>query len=234
MPLRAGDPFRMTRHRSQILPPWRFAPARYSAAGTRQINGLLFAKVACEIETQIAIVGYARVSTQDQHLTRQLESLKAAGAETVYREKISGARADRPQLAKLMASLKAGDTVIVTKIDRLGRSTRELLELIERIGKAGAAFRSLGDPLFDTTSSQGKLMATLLAAIAEFERDLIRERTGDGRKRAMAKGVKFGRKPKLSDYQRQEAIKRRAAGETLASIAKSYAVDVSMISRLAE
>jgi len=133
-----------------------------------------------------------------------------------------------------MASLKAGDTVIVTKIDRLGRSTRELLELIERIGKAGAAFRSLGDPLFDTTSSQGKLMATLLAAIAEFERDLIRERTGDGRKRAMAKGVKFGRKPKLSDYQRAEAIKRRAAGETLASIAKSYAVDISMISRLAQ
>ena len=133
-----------------------------------------------------------------------------------------------------MAALKASDTVIVTKIDRLGRSTRELLELIERIGKAGAAFRSLGDPLFDTTSSQGKLMATLLAAIAEFERDLIRERTGDGRKRAMAKGVKFGRKPKLSDYQRAEAIKRRAAGETLASIAKSYAVDISMISRLAQ
>ena len=182
----------------------------------------------------MALVGYARVSTQDQNLTGQLEALKAAGAETVYREKISGARADRPQLAKLMAVLKAGDTVLVTKIDRLGRSTRELLELIERIGKAGAAFRSLGDPLFDTTSSQGKLMATLLAAIAEFERDLIRERTGDGRKRAMAKGVKFGRKPKLSDYQRAEAIRRRAAGETLAEIAKSYAVDISMISRLAE
>jgi DNA invertase Pin-like site-specific DNA recombinase len=182
----------------------------------------------------MALVGYARVSTQDQNLTGQLEALKAAGAETIYREKISGARADRPQLAKLMAALKAGDTVIVTKIDRLGRSTRELLELIERIGKAGAAFRSLGDPLFDTSSSQGKLMATLLAAIAEFERDLIRERTGDGRKRAMAKGVKFGRKPKLSDYQRAEAIKRRAAGETLASIAKSYAVDISMISRLAQ
>ena len=178
-----------------------------------------------------AIVGYARVSTQDQHLTGQLEALKGAGAETVCREKISGARADPPQLAKLMASLKAGDTVIVTKIDRLGRSTRELLERIERIGKAGAAFRSLGDPLFDTTSSQGKLMATLLAAIAEFERDLIRERTGVGRKRAMAKGVKFGRKPKLSDYRRAEAIKRRAAGEKLAEIAKSYAVDISMISR---
>src|SRR6516162_2895859 len=180
----------------------------------------------------MALVGYARVSTQDQHLTGQLEALKAAGAETIYREKISGTRADRPQLAKLMAALKASDTVIVTKIDRLGRSTRELLELIERIGKAGAAFRSLGDPLFDTTSSQGRLLSTLLAAIAEFERELIRERTGDGRKRAMANGVKFGRKPKLSPYQRAEAIRRRGNGETLAEIAKSYGVNLSMISRL--
>jgi DNA invertase Pin-like site-specific DNA recombinase len=200
---------------------------------THNINGLYFAKLTCKMESQMAIIGYARVSTQDQHLTGQLEALKAAGAETVYREKISGARADRPQLAKLMASLKAGDVVLVTKLDRLGRSTRELLDLIERIGKAGASFRSLGDPLWDTSSSQGRLLSTLLAAIAEFERDLIRERTGEGRKRAQAAGIKFGRKPKLSDYQRNEAIKRRAAGETLAEIAKSYAVDVSMISRLA-
>jgi DNA invertase Pin-like site-specific DNA recombinase len=180
----------------------------------------------------MAIIGYARVSTQDQHLTGQLEALKTAGASTVYREKVSGVRADRPQLAALMAALKPGDVVVVTKLDRLGRSTRELLELIERISKAGAAFRSLGDPLWDTSSPQGRLLSTLLAAIAEFERELIRERTGEGRKRAMANGVKFGRKPKLSDYQRQEAIKRRADGETLASIAKSYAVDLSMISRL--
>ena len=180
----------------------------------------------------MAIVGYARVSTQDQHLTGQLEALKAAGAAPIYREKVSGVRADRPQLAKLMAALKPGGVVVVTKLDRLGRSTRELLELIERIGKAGASFRSLGDPLWDTSSSQGRLLSTLLAAIAEFERDLIRERTGDGRKRAMANGVKFGRKPKLSPFQRAEALKRRAAGETLASIAKSYAVDISMISRL--
>ena len=122
--------------------------------------------------------------------------------------------------------------MVVTKLDRLGRSTRELLDLIDRISKAGASFRSLGDPLWDTGSSQGRLLSTMLAAIAEFERELIRERTGEGRKRAMAAGVKFGRKPKLSEYQRQEAVKRRAAGETLKSIAKSYAVDISMISRL--
>ena len=101
-----------------------------------------------------------------------------------------------------------------------------------RIGKAGASFRSLGDPLWDTSSSQGRLLSTLLAAIADFERDLIRERTGEGRKRAMAAGIKFGRPRKLSDYQRQEAIKRRADGETLAAISKSYGVSIAMISRL--
>jgi DNA invertase Pin-like site-specific DNA recombinase len=172
----------------------------------------------------MAITGYARVSTQGQNLSGQIEALKAGGATTIYREKFSGMRADRPQLARLMKVLKAGDVVTVTKLDRLGRSTRELLDLIDRIGKAGAAFRSLGDPLWDTSNAQGRLLSTLLAGIAEFERELIRERTGEGRKRAMAAGVKFGRKRKLSDYQRKEAIKRRAAGETLASIAKSYAV----------
>jgi DNA invertase Pin-like site-specific DNA recombinase len=180
----------------------------------------------------MTVFGYARVSTADQHLTGQIEALKASGATTIYREKISGVRADRPQLAKLMTALKPSDVVLVTKLDRLGRSTRELLDLIDRIGKAGAVFRSLGDPLWDTSSPQGRLLSTLLAAIAEFERELIRERTGEGRRRAMANGVKFGRKPKLSPYQRAEAIKRRAAGETLASIARSYAVDLSMISRL--
>jgi DNA invertase Pin-like site-specific DNA recombinase len=157
-----------------------------------------------KMEAKMAILGYARVSTQGQNLTGQIEALRAAGAATIYREKISGARAERRQLARL----------------------------IDRISKAGAAFRSLGDPLWDTSNAQGRLLSTLLAGIAEFERELIRERTGEGRKRAMAAGVKFGRKRKLSDYQRKEAIKRRDAGETLASIAKSYAVDVSMISRL--
>ncbi len=180
----------------------------------------------------MALIGYARVSTQDQDLSGQLAALKGTGATDIYREKISGVRADRPELAKLMTKLKAGDVVVVTKLDRLGRSTRELLDLIHRISAAGASFRSLGDPLWDTSSAQGRLLATLLAGIAEFERDLIRERTGEGRKRAMANGVKFGRKLKLSPFQRDEAIKRRAAGEPLAAIAKSYAVSESMICRL--
>jgi DNA invertase Pin-like site-specific DNA recombinase len=180
----------------------------------------------------MTILGYARVSTKDQNLTNQIAALTGAGVERIYREKISGARADRPELAKLMAALKPDDVVVVTKLDRLGRSTRELLDLIHRIGEVKAGFRSIGDPLWDTTTPQGRLLATMLAGIAEFERELIRERTGEGRKRAKENGVKFGRKPKLSPYQREEALKRRAAGETLASIARSYAVDISMISRL--
>jgi DNA invertase Pin-like site-specific DNA recombinase len=131
-----------------------------------------------------------------------------------------------------MASLKAGDVLLVTKLDRLGRSTRELLDLIERIGKAGAAFRSLGDPLWDTSSSQGRLLSTLLAAIAEFERDLIKERTGEGRKRAQAAGVQFGAQAQAVGLSAPRGAQRRAAGETLSEIAKSCAVDVSMISRL--
>jgi DNA invertase Pin-like site-specific DNA recombinase len=180
----------------------------------------------------MSIIGYARVSTEGQDLTAQLEVLKAVGAATIFREKISGARADRPQLAKLMASLRKGDVVVVTKLDRLGRSTRELLNLLDQIDKAGAKFRSIGDPAWNTETPTGRLLSTLLAGIAEFERELIRERTGEGRKRAMAAGIKFGRKPKLSEYQRAEAIKRRANGETLAAIAKTYGVAISMISRL--
>jgi DNA invertase Pin-like site-specific DNA recombinase len=116
----------------------------------------------------MAILAYARVSTQDQDLSGQIEALTAAGATSLFKEKISGARADRPQLAKLMSALKAGDTVIVTKLDRLGRSTRELLDLIERISAAGASFKSLGDPLWDTTSSQGRSRGALQPAPDDF------------------------------------------------------------------
>jgi DNA invertase Pin-like site-specific DNA recombinase len=178
------------------------------------------------------MLAYARVSTRDQDLTGQVEALRAAGAGVIYREKISGARADRPELAKLMKVLGPGDTVVVTKLDRFGRSTLELLRLIDQITKAGAFFKSLGDPLWDTSTAQGRLLSTLLAAIAEFERELIRERTGEGRKRAQARGVKFGRPSKLTPHQKSEALARLAAGETCADIARSYAVDRATISRL--
>src|SRR5260370_34834770 len=115
----------------------------------------------------MTVFGYARVSTADQHRTGQIEALKAAGATTIYREKISGVRADRPQLAKLMAALKPSDVVLVTKLDRLGRSTRELLDLIDRIRKAAAVFRPLGDPLRDTSSPPGPPLPTPLASTPE-------------------------------------------------------------------
>ena len=161
----------------------------------------------------MSVLGYARVSTQDQDLCAQLEALRKAGAATTYREKISGARADRPQLKKLMASLRSGDVVLITKIDRLARSTRELLNLIHAIDEKGASLKSLGDPLFNTANAQGRLLVAVLGAVAEFERELIRERTGAGRQRAMAAGIRFGRKPKLTNHQRREALTRRGAGE---------------------
>lgn len=180
----------------------------------------------------MSAIGYARVSTQDQDLSAQLAALKAAGAKVIYREKISGVRANRPQLKKMVAALRRGDLVIVTRLDRLGRSVRELLNLLAEFDKLGVGFRSLGDPWCDTTTAHGRLMLTVLGGLAEFERELIRQRTGEGRQRAMAAGIRFGRKPKLSDFQRKEAISRRGNGETLAQIARSYAVSVSMISRL--
>jgi DNA invertase Pin-like site-specific DNA recombinase len=180
----------------------------------------------------MSTIGYARVSTQDQDLTAQLAALKKAGATSIFKEKISGVRADRPQLARMVATLRRGDLVFVTRLDRLGRSVRELLNLLADFDKLGVGFRSLGDPWCDTTTAHGRLMLTVLGGLAEFERELIQQRTGEGRARAIAAGVRFGRKPKLTPHQRSEALARRGNGETLAAIARSYAVSVSMISRL--
>jgi DNA invertase Pin-like site-specific DNA recombinase len=132
----------------------------------------------------------------------------------------------------MMAALRPGDVVLITKVDRLARSTRDLLNLIEDMRKAGANFRSLGDPMLDTTTANGDLVFTVLAAIATYERRLVAARRGEGRKRAMAAGVKFGRKPALSTYQRDEAVKRARAGESLTDIARSYEVSVATISRV--
>jgi DNA invertase Pin-like site-specific DNA recombinase len=178
------------------------------------------------------IVGYARVSTQDQDLSAQLDALKKAGCTQVYREKISGVRADRPQLARMVATLKRGDLVIVTRLDRLGRSVRELLNLLAEYDKLGVGFRSLGDPWCDTTTAHGRLMLTVLGGLAEFERELIKARTSEGRKRAMSNGVRFGRPRALDIFQQQEALKRRQNGEPLSLIAQSYRVSAKTIARL--
>jgi DNA invertase Pin-like site-specific DNA recombinase len=178
------------------------------------------------------IIGYARVSTGGQDLASQLDALKRAGAEKVWREKVSGAKTDRPELAKLMKALQPGDLLVVTRLDRLARSTRDLLNVLADVSKAGGAFKSLSDQWADTTTPHGRLMLTVLGGLAEFERSLIIARTGEGRKRAMANGVKFGRKPALSEHQRAEVLKRRASGETLSVLAASYGVNRKTIIRL--
>jgi DNA invertase Pin-like site-specific DNA recombinase len=180
----------------------------------------------------MAIYGYARVSTGGQSLSAQLAELQAAGCEKVFKEKISGARSDRRQLARLIAVLTKGDMLVVTRLDRLARSTRDLLNLLGAIGEKGARFKSLRDTWADTTTAHGRLMLTVLGGLAEFERDLIRTRTGEGRERAKARGVVMGRRPKLTSHQRREAIARREAGEILVDIARSYNVSHSTISRL--
>jgi DNA invertase Pin-like site-specific DNA recombinase len=178
------------------------------------------------------IYGYARVSTDGQSVAAQIVALQDAGADKVFREVASGAQTDRMQLRKLIAALAADDVVIVTRLDRLARSTRDLLNALAAITGKGAGFRSLADAWADTTTAQGRLMVTFLGGIAEFERDLIRARTSEGRERAKARGVKMGRKPKLTPHQRQEAIARRDRGEALTDIARSYNVSHSTISRL--
>jgi len=178
------------------------------------------------------IVGYARVSTDGQTLDAQQASLRAAGAEKVFSEKVSGAKTDRRQLAKAIDALGVGDVLLVTRLDRLARSTRDLLNVLAMVSERQAGFRSLADPMIDTTSPHGKLILAVLAALAEFERSMILARTGEGRKRAQARGVRFGRKPKLSEYQIAEALARRANGESLVDIGRSYGVSHSTISRL--
>src|SRR6201990_1921205 len=159
--------------------------------------------------------GYAQVSTDGQRVEAQVRQLSKAGCKKVLRETASGAKTDRSQLRKAVDQLEAGDVLMVTRLDRLARSTRDLLNTLATITDKKAGFRSLADTWADTTSAHGRLMLTVLGGLAEFERELIRARTDDGRKRAMARGVRFGRKPKLTVHQVREAIARREAGEPL-------------------
>ena len=149
------------------------------------------------------ILGYARVSTDGQTLDARHTALAEAGCAKVYAEKVSGAKTDRQQLAKAITALAEGDTLVVCKLDRLARSTRDLLNTLDAIAKAGATFKSLGDPWCDTTTPHGRLMLTVLGGLSEFERHLILTRTSEGRTRAQQRGVRFGRKPKLTLHQQQ-------------------------------
>jgi DNA invertase Pin-like site-specific DNA recombinase len=178
------------------------------------------------------IIGYARVSTDGQSLEAQQAALTAAGAEKVFAEKVSGAKTDRKQLTRAIDALREGDVLLVTRLDRLARSTRDLLNVLAAVADKAAGFRSIADPMIDTTSPHGKLILAVLGALSEFERSMILARTSEGRKRAQARGFKFGRKPKLSAFQIAEALSRRAAGEALTEIGRSYNVSHSTISRL--
>jgi DNA invertase Pin-like site-specific DNA recombinase len=179
------------------------------------------------------LYGYARVSTRDQDLAAQDHELRAAGCAKVFKEKASGAKTDRPELAKVIRRLEPGDVLVVTRLDRLARSTRDLLNVLDEIGKREAGFKSLKDVWADTTTPHGKLMLTILGGLAEFERTLIRSRTGEGRERAKERGVRFGRPRKMTAHQRREALQRLAAGETMADVARTYNVDATTIGRLA-
>jgi len=181
----------------------------------------------------MGIYGYARVSTNGQDLGAQVAELQAAGCGNIYKEKVSGAKADRPELAKLIRRLEDSDVLMVVRLDRLARSTRDLLNILDELGKRGAGFRSLKDAWADTTTPHGRLMLTVLGGLAEFERELIRARTDDGRKRAKARGVKFGRPPTLTSHQRREILQRLAEGAVQADLARSYGVGQATISRLA-
>ncbi|MBR0695222.1 recombinase family protein [Bradyrhizobium lablabi] len=180
----------------------------------------------------MTVYGYARVSSNGQSLEAQLAELKAAGARKIFQEKISGKNRERAELERVLKAMGEGDTLIVTRLDRLARSSRDLLNLVGQLNDAGVSFKSLKETWADTTNAHGRLILTVLAGIAEFERELIVQRTGEGRQRALAQGVVFGRPAKLTHHQRHEALARRHAGESVTAIARSYNVHHSLISRL--
>ena len=177
-------------------------------------------------------IGYARVSTDGQSVAAQVAALTAAGAVIVYRETASGAKSDREQLRRLLNEIGAGDVVLVTRLDRLARSAIDLLNTLKAITDKGAGFRSLADAWADTTTPHGRLMLTVLGGLAEFERELIKARTGEGRARAKAAGQSLGRPFKLTDHQQAELSRRYAEGVTPTALAASYAVSRKTISRV--
>jgi len=181
----------------------------------------------------MTVYGYARVSTNGQSLDQQEAELSAAGCSKVFKEKVSGAKTDRAELAKLLHRIESGDVLVVTRLDRLARSTRDLLNVIAALTERGADFKSLKDTWADTTTPHGRLMLTVLGGLAEFERELIRARTGEGRKRAKDRGVRFGRPTALTADQRAEALQHLANGNAQADVARTFNVSQATISRLA-
>lgn len=180
------------------------------------------------------LIGYARVSTDDQDTAAQTTSMGKAGCERIFTEKASGGRWDRPELAKALAQLRAGDVLVVWKLDRLSRSLKDLLTIIERIDAVQAGFRSLTEAV-DTTTPAGRMMMQMVGAFAEFERAMIRERTRAGLDAARSRGRYGGRPSKLTQLQQEEARRMVESGEkSAADVARLFKVHPSTVSRLLE
>lgn len=176
-------------------------------------------------------IGYARVSTKEQGLDIQLQSLRRAGCKQIYQEKVSGVGRSRPEFQKMMQQIRKDDVLVIWRLDRLARSTKMLLEIVEQLQEKGVSFKSMTEPWADTTSATGRLVMTFFAGIAEFERDLIRDRTDAGRKAALKRGVAFGRPTKMSEEQMKLARKLLRQGKSIRYVAETFGVHFTTLYR---
>jgi DNA invertase Pin-like site-specific DNA recombinase len=211
----------------RVIPNFRDTAREPAGTGDSAVANICREKIAfrdniCDGSTML--FGYARVSADDQDLTLQRAALKDAGCRRIYEEKVSGARRDRPQLARLLDQVREQDVVVVYRLDRLARSTHDLLGIAEQLRDTGAGLRSLGEPWADTTSPAGRVVLTVFAGIAEFERALIHERTGTGRAAAMRRGVRFGRPAKLATDQVALARRLLEEGTAAGEVARMFKV----------
>jgi DNA invertase Pin-like site-specific DNA recombinase len=182
--------------------------------------------------TEPVLIGYARVSrAEGQDLKPQVSALEAVGCRRIHEERASGGRWDRPELTRLLARLERGDVLVVWKLDRLSRSLKDLLLILERISAAGSGFRSLTESI-DTTVPAGRMMMQMLGAFAEYEREMVKERTQAGLKAARAEGRHGGRRPKFTQAQRAEILSMLAASRPAAEVARLFQVHRATISRL--
>ncbi|HNW87372.1 MAG TPA: recombinase family protein [Candidatus Limiplasma sp.] len=175
-------------------------------------------------------LGYARVSTLDQSLDRQIDSLNAQGCERIYQEKITGTKTHRPELDRMMETLRSGDILVVDSFSRLSRSTKDLLEMVDRLQKMNVSLISLKENL-DTTTATGKLMLTMMSALSQFERDIIAERTAEGLRAARARG-RLGGRPKANTKAIEQALKMYDSQKfTIREIADSTKLSTATINR---